>query len=210
MAYASSSSSPSTSTIITHTQNSPTPSQPSPPSPSASPSAHHGDASPPFLTPLQRQARQLGLFFAGAGFMAASVAVARRSVLRRQLQSFPRFYSGNRAVQTVNSGEGALLAVQALGLATLNVTSFGILLTGGIAWSFDLCDVRELRARTQAALRRPGTFSEEDEKEMEQMMGSILEKLGMQQQQQQLEEEVAKAAQAARAARKGEKTVPEK
>ncbi|KAG6016585.1 hypothetical protein E4U43_003492 [Claviceps pusilla] len=197
MAYAAS----STSTITTHMQDSSTPSSPAP---SAS-STRNGDASPPSLTltPFQRQARQLGLLFAGAGFMAASIAVARRSVLRRQLESFPKFYSGNRVVQRVDSAERSLMAVQALGLATLNVTSFGILLTGGIAWAFDLCDVRELRARTQAALRRPGAFSEEDEQEMEKMMGSILEKLGMQQQQQQLEEEVAKAA------RQAESTVQE-
>ena len=138
--------------------------------------------------------------------MAASIAVARRSVLRRQLESFPKFYSGNRVMHKIDSGERSLMAVQALGLATLNVTSFGILMTGGIAWAFDLCDVRELRARTQAALRRPGTFSEEDEKEMEQMMGSILEKLGMQQQQQQLKDEVAKAA---KATRPDEKTLHE-
>ncbi|KAG5931179.1 hypothetical protein E4U53_001901 [Claviceps sorghi] len=195
MAYASS------STIIAHMQHPSTPSPPSNPEAAASSSTRTGDAPPSSLTPRQRQARQLGLLFAGAGFMAASIAVARRSVLRRQLESFPKFYSSNRVVPRVDAGDRSLMAVQALGLATLNVASFGILLTGGIAWAFDLCDVRELRARTQSALRRPGTFSEEDEKEMEQMMGSILDKLGMQQQRPQLEEEMAKAA---REARKGE------
>ncbi|KAG5926055.1 hypothetical protein E4U42_003689 [Claviceps africana] len=192
MACASSPSSTSTSPIIAHMQHPSTPSPPSNPEAAASPPTHTGDAPPSSLTPWQRQARQLGLFFAGAGFMAASVAVTRRSVLRRQLESFPRFYSSNRVMPRLDSGEGSLMAVQALGLATLNVASFGILLTGGIAWSFDLCDVRDLRVRTQAALRRPGTSSEEDEKEMEQMVGSILEKLGMQEWREQLEEEVAR------------------
>lgn len=112
--------------------------------------------------------------------MAASVAVTRRAVLRRQLESYPRFYSSNRASLHIDPGERSLMAVQALGLATLNVTSFGIMMTGGLAYSFDLCNIGELRERTQAALRRPGNFSPEDEKEMEKMMGSILEKLGMQ------------------------------
>ncbi|KAK2591636.1 hypothetical protein QQS21_010678 [Conoideocrella luteorostrata] len=147
---------------------------PSPASPS-----RQDDASPP-NSPFQRQMRQLGLLFAGAGFMAASIAVARRSVLRRQLESFPKFYSGNRVVHKVDSGERSLMAVQALGLATLNVMSFGIMLTGGISWAFDLCNLRELRERTQVALRRPGNFSQEDEKEMEKMMSTILDKLGMQ------------------------------
>ncbi|KAG6005724.1 hypothetical protein E4U21_007740 [Claviceps maximensis] len=202
MAFAS----PRTSTIVNHMQDSSIPPPPSAAAAAASPSTRDGDASKPSLTPLQRQTRQLGLLFAGAGFMAASVAVARRSVLRRQLESFPKFYSGNRVMQKFDSGERSLMAVQALGLATLNVASFGILMTGGIAWAFDLCNVQELRLRTQAALRRPGSFSEEDEKEMEKMMGSILEKLGMQQHQQQLKEEVAKAAEAAKAPNGEEKT----
>ncbi|GAB0132047.1 hypothetical protein EsDP_00000497 [Epichloe bromicola] len=149
------------------------------PSPTSAPAPPTRDASPP-MTPLQRNVKQLGLLFAGAGFMAASIAVARRSVLRRQLESFPKFYSGNRVVHKVDSGERSLMAVQALGLATLNVTSFGIMLTGGIAWAFDLYELRELRERTQTALRRPGNLSKEDEKEMEKMMASVLDKLGMQ------------------------------
>ncbi|KAG6038816.1 hypothetical protein E4U41_003622 [Claviceps citrina] len=148
---------------------------------SAAPPPPTHNVPPPALTPLQRQAKQLGLLLAGAGFMAASVAVARRSVLRRQLESLPKFYSGNRTVPRIDPAERSLLAVQALGLATLNVASFAILLTGGIAWAFDLCDVRELRSRTRASLRRPGVFSDEEEKEMEKMMGSILDRLGMQQ-----------------------------
>ncbi|QUC20123.1 uncharacterized protein UV8b_04364 [Ustilaginoidea virens] len=134
----------------------------------------------PPLTPPQRQAKQLGLLFAGAGFLALSVAVARRSVLRRQREGFPRFYSSNRAAARMDGAERSLLAVQALGLATLNVASFGVLLTGGLAWAFDLCSVGELRDRTRAALRRPGRFSPQDERELEGMMGSLLDKMGMQ------------------------------
>ena len=144
----------------------------------------------------------MGLLLAGAGFMAASVAVTRRAVLRRQLESFPRFYSSNRASIEIDSGERSLMAVQALGLATLNVTSFGVLLTGGLAYSFDLCNLGELRERTQAALRRPGNFSQEDEKEMEKMMGSILERLGMQNSEEKLKEEVKAEAKAKEAALK--------
>ncbi|KHN98788.1 uncharacterized protein MAM_03250 [Metarhizium album ARSEF 1941] len=148
------------------------------PPPQLGPSSRqHVPASP---SPSERKMKQLGLLFAGAGFMAASVAVTRRAVLRRQLESYPRFYSSNRASLHIDSGERSLMAVQALGLATLNVTSFGIMLTGGLAYSFDLCNIGELRERTQAALRRPGNFSPEDEKELEKMMGPILERLGMQ------------------------------
>ncbi|KAL6883825.1 hypothetical protein HDV57DRAFT_492905 [Trichoderma longibrachiatum] len=128
-----------------------------------------------------RPLKQFGLFFLGAAFTAASVGVSRRSVMRRQRDSFPRFYSSNSpGPQDGNSSEGALLGVHALGLATLNVASFAVLLTGGLSWAFDLSSVQELRERTRAALQRPGgEVSAEDEKEFEQMMDNLMAKLGM-------------------------------
>lgn len=120
----------------------------------------------------------------GAGFMAASVAVARRAVLRRQREALPLFFQGwsARPARQLDGADRSALAAQAFGLATLNVASFGVLMTGGIAWAFDLCSVHELRERTQAALRRPageGLLNQEDEEEMEKMMDSLLQKLGM-------------------------------
>lgn len=140
-------------------------------------------AGPP-LTPLQRNINQLGFFLAGATFMAASVAVTRRAVIRRQRESIPRFFhaSNDAAAAAVESNDRQLLAAQAFGLATLNVTSFGILLTGGLAWAFDLCSMDELKERTQTALYRPagqGMMNEADEKEMEEMLESMMKKLGM-------------------------------
>lgn len=118
----------------------------------------------------------------GAGFMAASVAITRRSVIRRQRESFPRFFSASNHPGYVDSADRSLLAVQAFGLATLNVSAFAVMMTGGLAWGFDLCSLGELRGRTQEALRRPageGMFNEQDEKELEQMMGQLMQKLGM-------------------------------
>ncbi len=116
--------------------------------------------------------------------MAASVAVARRAVLRRQREALPLFFQGwtNRPARQVDSADRSLMAAQAFGLATLNVASFGVLMTGGVAWAFDLCSMDELRERTQTALRRPpgeGLLNAEDEQEMEKMMDSLLQKLGM-------------------------------
>ncbi|KAK0390922.1 hypothetical protein NLU13_0425 [Sarocladium strictum] len=133
-------------------------------------------------TPLSRNIRQLGLFFTGAAFMAASVFVTRRSVVRRQIESFPKFYVSNRSPPRFDSSDRSLLAVQAFGLATLNVMSFGVLLTGGISWGWDLCSMRELRERSQAALRRPGRqgVDPEEEKALKEMMDGLLAKMGMQ------------------------------
>ncbi|PHH74364.1 hypothetical protein CDD80_3125 [Ophiocordyceps camponoti-rufipedis] len=131
-------------------------------------------------TPFRRQLHQLGLFFAGAGFLAASIAVSRRAVLRRQLEALPGFHTSNRHAPPADASDRLGLAAQALGLATLNVCSFGILLTGGIAWAFDLCSVAELRHRTQEALRRPiASIDPDAEREMEEAMVSLMRKFGL-------------------------------
>ncbi|KAM5346834.1 hypothetical protein ACJ41O_009839 [Fusarium nematophilum] len=133
----------------------------------------------PSASPWARQFKQLGLFFAGAGFLAASVAISRRSVLRRRLDSFPKFYSSNRQPVRFDSADRSLLAVQALGLATLNVTSFAVMLIGGISWGFDLCSIQELQERSRAAIRRPGLVNPEDEKALEEMMDDLMGRLGV-------------------------------
>jgi hypothetical protein len=156
-------------------QNSPTPQDgsvvaPSPPSPPQS--------------PLSRHLRQAGLCLAGAGFLAASIAVSRRSVLRLRASTYPPFYISNRnPASKLHSQDRGLLAVRALGLATLNVMSFGVMLVGGISWAFDLSSVAELRERTKASLTKPSGLSTEDEekmeKELENLLGSVYSKLGI-------------------------------
>ncbi|EGX94994.1 hypothetical protein CCM_03266 [Cordyceps militaris CM01] len=135
------------------------------------------------LTPLQRQAKQLSLLVLGAGFMAASVAVTRRAVVRRQLEAVPRFFhSSYVAAGSVDSAARSSLAAQALGLATLNVAAFGVLLVAGTAWSFDLCSVAELQARTQMVVQRRGAggvLAPEEEREVDNMVASFMERLGM-------------------------------
>ncbi|KAJ4018206.1 hypothetical protein NW752_002112 [Fusarium irregulare] len=147
---------------------------------SSTPSASQTISRPtPYQSTWERSFRQFGLLLTGAGFLAASVAVSRRSVLRMRQNSFPKFYSSNRAPAKIDSAERSLLAVQALGLATLNVMSFGVMLIGGISWAFDLSSIAELRERTQAAVRRPGSVNPEDEKAMEELMDELMGKLGM-------------------------------
>ena len=126
-----------------------------------------------------RHLKQFGLCLAGAGCLAASIAVARRSVLRKQLESIPRFYVSNRHIPEVDPADRQILAAQALSLATLNVTAFGIFVTGGLSWAFDLSTVTELRQRTRTSLMKSGNLDVDDEKALEEMMDSLLSKLGM-------------------------------
>lgn len=137
------------------------------------------------LSSLQRHTSQLSLLLLGGSFMAASVFVTRRAVLRRQLESIPRFFHASYLPPghphiALDGGERSTLAAQALGLATLNVAAFGVLLTGGMAWAFDLCSVAELQARTQ--MRRDaagGEMGEEEEREVDNMVMGLMERLGM-------------------------------
>ncbi|KAK5998748.1 hypothetical protein PT974_01130 [Cladobotryum mycophilum] len=151
------------------------------------PPPHQDTSSPHQPPPWSRPLKQFGLFFVGASFTAASIAISRRSVLRRQFESIPRFYASNpppspllTAHHLPNSSEGSLLGVQALGLATLNVSAFAVMLTGGLSWGFDLSSVEELRERTQRALRKGGyEVNPADEEEFERMVNDVLVRFGM-------------------------------
>ncbi|KAK7419521.1 hypothetical protein QQX98_003290 [Neonectria punicea] len=99
--------------------------------------------------------------------------------MRRRLDAIPKFYTSNRNPVNFDSSDRSALAAQALGLATLNVTSFGIMLVGGISWGFDLSTLGELRARSQAVIRRPGSLNPEDEAAVEEMMKDLMTRLGM-------------------------------
>ncbi|KAJ6784272.1 hypothetical protein PWT90_03914 [Aphanocladium album] len=184
----SASSSPASQIPSTTTASTPPPQQQQPiVHPPPAPPRAIDTSSTAHLTPLQRQVKQLGLLALGCGFMAATVAVTRRAVVRRQMEAVPRFFhSSYLPAGSLDSGERSALAAQALGLATLNVAGFGVLLVGGAAWSFDLCSVAELQARTQMALRRQGgagggsgLLDEEEEREVDNMVMGLMEKLGM-------------------------------
>ncbi|KAK8148793.1 hypothetical protein G3M48_009094 [Beauveria asiatica] len=196
---ASPSPSPSAHTTSPSSSSSSSSSSPSPQSPTVvaaaaarSPTAATAEidtSSTAHLSPLQRQAKQLSLFLLGASFLSASALITRRAVLRRQAEFVPRFFHYSRlAPGSVDSAARSSLAAQALGLATLNVAAFGVLLVGGTAWGFDLCSVAELQARTRMAVRRStgggggGVLrreEEEDEREVDRMVMGLMERLGV-------------------------------
>ena len=84
----------------------------------------------------------------------------------------------------MDPSDRAILGAQALGLATLNVMSFGTMFVGGISWAFDLTSVAELRQRTQASFRqRAASMSPEEEREAEkqaqEFINSVFKSFGM-------------------------------
>ncbi|SPO00151.1 uncharacterized protein DNG_03001 [Cephalotrichum gorgonifer] len=140
-----------------------------------------------------RALKQLGLFVAGSAFMLASIAVTRRSVVRKQVAAIPKSFQPNlRSPATTtadglrggaadpSSAEGSVMAAQALGLATLNVLSFAVMATGGVAYAFDLSNVDDLKRYARARMYGPaGRPDEAAEREMEEWVARVLSKAGI-------------------------------
>ncbi|KAG9230861.1 hypothetical protein BJ875DRAFT_138833 [Amylocarpus encephaloides] len=120
----------------------------------------------------QRSRRQLGLFVIGAGFVAASAAITRRSLVKRYKASVPRFYQPSNRPTEVNGG---LEAFEALNVATVNVVSSAIMVSGGLLWAFDISSVDDMRKKVRRRMGAAG--SDEDkgaEEEIEEWVASIL------------------------------------
>lgn len=129
----------------------------------------------------RRTAKQLGFFFAGAGFLTASALISRRAVARRMVDSYPKFYQpshyGPRPPPraSTDKGEDQLVAVEALGLATLNVFSFGIMLTGGLMFAFDISNLEDLRWRARKQMYGgDGVVDEAAEQQIEEWIADVL------------------------------------
>ncbi|KXJ93771.1 hypothetical protein Micbo1qcDRAFT_158643 [Microdochium bolleyi] len=123
----------------------------------------------------QRSMSQFGLFAAGASFMALSTIITRRAVARKVRITTPQFYNqSNRPVSKIDS-DGSFIAVEALGLATLNVIGFGIMLTGGIAWGFDISGIDDLRDMARRSYGPAGGKTDEEaEREVEEWVAKVL------------------------------------
>jgi hypothetical protein len=98
----------------------------------------------------KRFLKQLALPAIGGAFLLLSMRLTRRSTIRRRLATVPPFYHPNNQ-PPVNPPNGALDAVEALQLATLNVFSVAMLLVGGGAFALDVSNIEDLRARFRAS-----------------------------------------------------------
>lgn len=123
--------------------------------------------------------KQLGLFFAGAGFFTFSMLVTRRSVARKVTASLPKFYQPSHKAPSrgAKDPKDSLIAFEALNLATLNVLSFAMMATGGAAWAFDISSVEDLRAMARSKIGlAAGEIDEEAEREVEEFVSKLLKK----------------------------------
>ena len=130
-------------------------------------------ARPPVFS--ERSLRQLGLFFAGAGFLTLSTLITRRSIARKRIATIPSFYQpSNRPVSKISS-DSSLIALEALNLATLNVMGFGIMCTGGLAWALDISSIDDLRKKARSHIGPAGGYTDEEaEREVEEWVAKVL------------------------------------
>ncbi|KAI3392768.1 hypothetical protein diail_5204 [Diaporthe ilicicola] len=163
------------------TQQPPTQATPSPPRPQpiVQTQIHEPQRSPE--EQFRRSAKQLGLFAAGAGFLTLSALITRRAVSRRMLESAPRMFQpshhGPRPPPRgqKDKGDDAFVAAEALGLATLNVFSFGVMMTGGFMWAFDISNIEDLRTKARASLYgEDGVVDSAAEQQVEEWIAEVL------------------------------------
>jgi hypothetical protein len=124
-----------------------------------------------FFSPRSR--RQLSLFAAGVGFFALSTVITRRSIVRRYKATIPKFYQpSNHANTNIN---GAMEAFEALNIATVNVFSAGIMVTGGLLWAFDISSLEDMRSKVRTNLGVDPIRTDQDaEDEIEEWFATVL------------------------------------
>ncbi|KAL2043033.1 hypothetical protein N7G274_004092 [Stereocaulon virgatum] len=124
-----------------------------------------------------RSRKQLTLFLAGASFLTLSGLITRRQVARRHLSTIPRFYQPSNRPPPVPVS-GAFEAFEALNLATINVVSFMMMLTGGVLWAFDISSMDDLRREVRGGLGVDGSgrFGADVEEEFEEWVASVLQR----------------------------------
>ncbi|KAH0607699.1 uncharacterized protein H6S33_002733 [Morchella sextelata] len=154
------------------------PPSPPPPPPALIPTPETPAATVPAaprLTETQRQLKQLTLLLGGSTFLALSILTTRRTLAKRRLSLIPPFYHPNNRPPLVPPN-GALDALQALNLATLNTMAFAIFLVGGSMVALDVCNVEELRgkARKTAVGEEELAKEREAEEEFEEWLAGVL------------------------------------
>jgi hypothetical protein len=124
------------------------------------------------------QNRSAVLFGAGVVFFTFSLLITRRSFARRRLAANPAFYTDAPAnvQQQARKVSGAMEAVEALNIASINVLSLAMMSTGGLLWCFDINSMDDARRRLRGGLGVDGSGRDEKqaEEEFEEWMATVL------------------------------------
>lgn len=127
-----------------------------------------------YQNPRARTIKQLSVYFAGVGFMAASIYVTRRAVARKLAVTTPRFYT--RSNHKAADANGAVEAAEAFALATINVGAFALMMTGGAMYAFDVVNAEDLRAKYKRHMGFNDNFEQTPDEDIEEWVKSVLDK----------------------------------
>ena len=97
---------------------------------------------PPRIDAAHRVRRQNALLYGGLAFTALSLLVTRRTLLKKRFQISPNPFTPSNEPPKV---DGSLEAVEALGVATLNVFSLTMASAGVAMTYFDIADIEDMR-----------------------------------------------------------------
>lgn len=125
-----------------------------------------------------RQNKAPIVFAAGLAFTALSLLITRRSLARRRLTTKPSF-SAQSAAQTQPRKppvSGAFEAVEALGIASINVMSLAIAATGGTLWYLDIASIDDARRKLRGGMGvdESGGNEKDAEEEFEEWLATVL------------------------------------
>ncbi|RMY34607.1 hypothetical protein D0865_14137 [Hortaea werneckii] len=137
---------------------------------------------PPNLRPAaradwaSRQRRKDALLYGGIVLTFLSLFVTRRALIRRRKTDYPATFTA-QTPENKPKVNGGLEAAEALGLATLNVTSLAMVAAGGFATYFDVADIEDMREGVRRGIGYDvyGGNPEED-REMEDWVKDLLTK----------------------------------
>ncbi|TQS37616.1 hypothetical protein Golomagni_01906 [Golovinomyces magnicellulatus] len=120
-----------------------------------------------------RSLRQFGVFVAGAGFFAASMMITKRSIMRRYSREIPKFFQSSYS--TSNKVNGAMDALEALNLATVNVVSLALMTAGGMSWALDISSTDDMKRKLHVdTTEAKGLNDEYSDEAIDAWLASIL------------------------------------
>ena len=135
-------------------------------------------SSPPEAVQTDRPNRSAVIFGAGALFFAFSLVITRRAFARKRFASNPAFYANTPTHQAEQATKvnGAVEAMEALSLATINVLSLSTMATGGAMWYMNINSIADARRTIRGGLGVDGTGrSEKDaEEDFEEWLATTL------------------------------------
>jgi len=122
--------------------------------------------------------------------------ITRRSLVRKYKSLMPKFYQpSNRPPSNIN---GAMEAFEALNIATINVFSVGMMLTGGLLYAFDISSLDDMRRNVRSRIGVDVSRTDQDEEEeIEEWFATVLERKEMRSIKERVQKEKEKKLQSA-------------